>query len=115
VERFEELLFEAIDDTVRQVFGESNSELIYALMERHVMVKQKDVGERIDAFHAYLEKLVGSEGAQIIQNTSIKRLCLKLRREYEEVKKYFSVLDELYELKFKLLIPSLRGESSVCN
>ena len=115
MERFEELLFEAIDDTVRQVFGESNSELIYALMERHGMVKQKDVGERIEAFHAYLEKLVGSEGAQIIQATSIKRLCLKLQREYEEVEKYFTVLDELYEIKFKLLIPSLRVESSVCN
>jgi len=115
VERFDELLFEAIDDTIKLVFGEPTYKLIYTFMERHVMVKREEVGEKIAVFYAYLEKLVGSEGARILQNTSIKRLCLKLQREYEEVEKYFSFLDELYEIKFKLLVPSLKEESSVCN
>ncbi len=75
----------------------------------------REVRGEIDVFYAFLERLFGSERAQIIQSTSIKCLCLKLRREYAEVEKYSSVLDELYEIKFKLLIPSLRGESSVCN
>jgi len=114
VERFGELLFEATDDTMRRVFGKS-AELIYALMERHVRVKREEVGEKIEALYSYLEKLIGSEGAQIIQKASIKRLCLKLQREYEEVEKYFSVLDELYEIKFKLLTPSLKEGRSVCN
>jgi len=114
VERFGELLFEATDDTMRRVFGKS-AELIYALMERHVRVKREEVDEKTEAFYSYLEKLLGSEGARIIQNTCIKRLCLKLQREYEEVEKYFSVLDELYEIKFKLLTPSPKGERSVCN
>jgi hypothetical protein len=114
LERFGELLFEAIDDTIRGVFGKS-AELIYMLMERHVMIKREEVGEKIDDFYSYLERLLGSEGAQIIQNTSIKRLCLKLQREYEEVEKYFTVLDELYEIKFKLLIPSSKKEHSVNN
>ncbi len=112
---FGELLFETMDDTIRQVFGESASELIYTLMQRHVLLKREEVGEKIEAFYAYLEKLLGSERAQIIQATSLKRLCLKLRREYEEVERYFSALDELYEIKFKLLASSLKRERSVRN
>ncbi|MFQ6032457.1 MAG: hypothetical protein ACE5K2_05995 [Candidatus Zixiibacteriota bacterium] len=115
MDRFDELLFEAIDDTIRLVFGESASELIYTSMERQILLKREEVGGKIEAFYAYLEKLLGSEGAQIIQTTSIKRLCLKLRREYEEIETYFSFLDELYEIKFKLLASSLKEERSKCN
>jgi hypothetical protein len=114
LERFGELLFEAIDDTMRWVFGKS-TELIYTLMERHVMVKREEIGEKIEVFYSYLERLLGSEGAHVIQNASIKRLCLKLQREYEEVEKYFTVLDELYEIKFKLLIPSSKKKRPICN
>jgi len=115
VKRFGELLFETMDDTIRQVFGESASELIYTLVEKHVLLKREEVGNKIEAFYVLLGKLFGSEGAQIIQETSLKRLCLKLRREYEEIEGYFSFLDELYEIKFKLLTLSFREESSVCN
>jgi hypothetical protein len=114
LERFGQLLFESIDDTMRRVFGKS-AELIYTLMERHVRVKREDFGENVEVFYSYLERLLGSEGAHVIQSASIKRLCLKLQREYEEVEKYFTVLDELYEIKFKLLTPSSKKERSICN
>lgn len=116
MEGFSQLLSKAVDDTMRQVLGESASKLIYRLVERHVFLKREEVGEKIEIFYAYLEKLLGSERAQILQNTSLKRLCQKLRREYEEVEKYFSVLDELYEIKFKLLTPSFKEKGrSVCD
>jgi len=38
-----------------------------------------------------------------------------LRREYEEIEKYFSFLDRLYETKFKLLTSLLEEKRSVCN
>jgi len=115
MERFSGLLSEAMDDTLRRVLGEATSELIYGLMERQVLVKREEVGEKIEAFYAYLEKLLGSEGAQVIEAVSLKRLCLKLRREYEEIEKYFSFLDRLYETKFKLLTSLLEEKRSVCN
>jgi len=115
LKRFGDLLFEATDETIRLIFGESLSVLIYRLMERHVSLRREEVDEKIEAFYAFLEKLLGSEGAQIIKVASLKRLCLGLRREYEEVEKYFSFLDELYEVKFKLLAPLLKEERSVCN
>jgi len=113
---FGELLSEALNDTMRHVFGEPVCELIYRLVERHVSLKQEEIGEKIDAFYAFLEKLLGSEQTQIVHAASLKRLCLKLQREYEEIEKYFSVLDELYEIKFKLVTPSFNGQGrSVCN
>jgi len=46
---------------------------------------------------------------------SVKRLCLKLKQEYEEVEDYFSFLDKLYEMKFNLLTPSKDEEHSAHN
>ena len=115
MEKFGELLAETMNATIREVFGESASELIYRLAEKHVSLKREEVGEKIEAFYAYLEKLLGSERAQIVQAVSLKRLCFKLKQEYEEVEKYFSFLDELYEIKFKLLTASCKEEHSVCN
>jgi len=114
VEKFGELLWETMDDTLRRVLGEHVAELIYGLMGRSVSFKRKEIAEKIEAFYAYLEELFGSEGAQVIQGTSLKRLYLKLWREYEEIETYFSVLDELYEVKFKLSAPSSK-DGSVCN
>jgi len=59
--------------------------------------------------------LVGSEVAQIILTISLKDLCAHLQREYEEIEKYFSLLDELYEVKFRLLASFLKEERSACN
>jgi len=115
VKGFGELLSETMSVTMMQVFGESCSELIYRLMERQVSLKREEVGEKIEAFQAYMNKLVGSEVAQIILATGLRGLCAGLRREYEEVEKYFLLLDELYDVKFRLLAPFLREERSVCN
>ena len=106
MERFGELFSEAINATMKRVFGESASELIYRLSERQAFLKREEVGERIEVFQAYLQRLVGLEISQIILATSLKELCTTLQREYEEVEKHFSFLDELYEVKFKLLSPS---------
>jgi len=115
VKKFGDMLSESMDVTMRQVFGESASELIYKLMERHVSLKRGEVGVKIEAFHAYLGRLVGSGVAQIILSIGLKGLCTELRREYEEIENYFWLLDELYEIKFGLLASSLKEEGSVCN
>ena len=89
--------------------------MIYRLMERQVSLKREEVGEKIEDFQAYVKRLVGSEVTQLIIATSLEGLCAELRREYEEIERYFAFLDELYEIKFKLLTPFVREERSVCN
>jgi hypothetical protein len=115
VKGFRNLLAESMDLAVRQVLGESASELIYSLMERQAALKQDEIGEKIEAFAAYLERLLGSERACILEVAGLNRLCLMLRREYEEVEKYLSLLDELYEVKFRLMVPSGKEEGSAWN
>ena len=116
MKRFGVLLSEVMDITMKEIFGESTSELIFRLMERQVSLKRKEVGEKVEAFHAYLKRLVGSEVAQIILARGLKNLCAELRREYEEIEKYFVFLDELYEIKLNLLALSPKEEErSACN
>lgn len=106
MERFGKLLTASLDATMRQIFGDSASELIYSLMERQARLKPEEAGENIEAFHAYVRRLVGSEIAQIILAAGLKKLCAEVQREYEQVESHLSLLDALYEIKFKLLTPS---------
>lgn len=106
MEKFNALMSEALDDTLRLVLGESASDFIHSFVESHPSPKL-EVDKDIDATIAYLEKLIGKEGAQIIKTVSIKRLCLKIKKEYEAVEAHFLFLDELYDMKFSLLSPLL--------
>ena len=99
---FNDLLFEALDDTLRLMLGENIYELVHSLKERRRALNIKEASNEIESTITYLEKLLGKEGAQIIRTVSIKRLCLKLKKEYEEVEAHFLLLDQLYEMKFKL-------------
>jgi hypothetical protein len=114
METFKELMFETLEETVRMILGENISQLINSLKQRQTSLKLNENGNNNDVNITYLEKLLGKEGAQIIQAISIKRLYLKLKREFEEVEKYFVFLDELYEMKFRLLVSSSK-KSSPCN
>jgi hypothetical protein len=115
MEKFDELMFEALNDTLRLVLGETVSQLIYSLTKGQPLLQLNETSNSNVVSITYLEKLLGKEGAQIIQTISIKRLCLKLKREYEEVEAHFSFLDELYEMKFKLLAPLLKGKHATHN
>ena len=115
MEKFNELMFEALDDTLRLVLGETVSQLIHSLTKRQPLLQLEEASNSNAITVTYLEKLLGKEGAQIIQTISIKRLCFKIKREYEEVEVHFSFLDELYEMKFKLLAPLQNGMYSTHN
>jgi hypothetical protein len=115
MDNFDELMFEALEDTLRMVLGENVSNLVHSFTERKAALKLKEAGKNIDDTIADLEKLLGKEGAQIIQTISIKRLFLKLKQEYEEVEAHFTVLDELYEMRFKLLAPLINEKNSEHN
>ena len=102
MDRFNDLMFEALDDTLKLMLGESISELIHSFTKRRQSLNLNEVSNEIESIIAYLEKLLGKEGAQIIRTVSIKRLCFKLKQEYEELEAHFLLLDQLYEMKFKL-------------
>jgi hypothetical protein len=109
---FTDLMFEALEDTLRLVLGENISNLIHSFTKSQSELKLKEISNNINDIIAYLEKLLGKEGAQIIQIISIKRLFLKLKQEYEEVEAHFLLLDELYKMKFELLVPLINRKTA---
>ena len=115
MKRFGELLSASLDVTMRQIFGESASELIISLVERQAGVKREEAGKKIEAFHACVSRLVGSEIAQMILVESLKKLCAEVQREYEQVESYFSFLDALYKVKFEILTSSSNEKRLVCS
>jgi len=115
MERFSELLSRSLDVTIRQIFGDSASELIYSLMEKQAHLKREEAGKNLEALHAYVRRLVGSEIAQMLLVEGLKKLCAEVEREYEQVESYLSLLDALYEIKFKLLTPSSNEKRPVCS
>lgn len=106
MKRFDVLLSESLDTAIRSVFGDIASEVICSCMERYISLKKEEAGCKIDVFSVFLERLLGSEGARIIQTVGLWFLCIKLKHEYENVEEYLSLLDMLYEVKFKMLAPS---------
>jgi hypothetical protein len=112
METFADLMFEALEDTLRLVLGENISNLVHSFTKSQSALKVKEISNNIDDVIAYLEKLLGKEGAQIIQAISIKRLFLKVKQEYEEVEAHFLLLDELYKMKFELLAPLINEKTA---
>jgi len=115
MENFNELMFEALEDTLRLLLGKRASKLICSLTERQASPKLEEADNNIEGIISYLEKLLGKGGTQVIQTVSIKRLCLKLKQEYEEVESYFLFLDKLYEMKSKLCASSPNKTCSAYN
>jgi len=105
MEQFKNLFLNATNNTMKYVFGQS-AEIIYEIIEEKFRIKREEISEKTSEFYSHLEKLIGSEGARVIQNTSLRCLCLKLQEEYEEVEEHLLILDELYKKKFELLFPS---------
>ena len=110
MESFNKLLSEATNNVLTSLLGESISELVYGAIERYSQLRREEIGEKTEAFFDQLGKLVGSEGARVIQAVSLRHLSRRLEGEYEEVETYLSFLDKLNELKFALLAPSVNAE-----
>jgi len=87
MKKFGELLLESIDSTVRLIFGESTSALIYTLTERQALLKREEIAEKPEVFSAGLEGLMVS-AAPVIENLILKNLYSTLELEFEEKKGY---------------------------
>ncbi len=115
MKKFDLLLFETTSDTLERIFGCAFSKRIFGAAERFLSLKREEIGQNFDAFQLYLEKLLGQQQAMIIQSVTLTYLCRRLKEEYEEIDSYFSLLDKLYEAKFKLAASPCMEERPTCN
>ena len=88
---------ETVDETLKQVFKEEGTKVIYDFLENHSSLKLGDVANKPEVFSASLERLMVS-AAQVIEQTILKKLYSRLGMKFEE-KKGYNFSDYIRELR----------------
>jgi len=96
MERLKDLLVQAIDETLNQIFREEGVSIIYNFLERESQLKREDISSKTEAFSAGLRKLLGS-GAPVIEKLILRNLCHQLELKFVQ-KKGHSFSDYAKEL-----------------
>ena len=94
--RIGDLLVQAIDETLNQIFREEGASAIYGFLENVSQLKREDISSKTEAFSTGLRKLLGS-GAPVIENLILKNLCHQLELKFVQ-KKGHSFSDYAKEL-----------------
>lgn len=82
-ETLDDLLLEAIDEMLRQVFEEIGTKVIYGFLGNNSHLKREEIPEKPEVFSAGLKRLLGS-GAPVIEDLILKCLYSKLESQFEE-------------------------------
>ena len=86
-ERLDDLLFDAVDETLTCVFKEAGVEVIYDFLENNSHLKRVEIAEKPEVFSAGLERLLGS-AAPVIEKMILKNVYRKLGLRFREKKGY---------------------------
>jgi len=97
IETLDDLLLKVIDDTMREVFRETGTEVICSFLENNCHLKREEIAEKTEVFSTGLKKLLGS-GAQVIEKLILKNLYSRLELKIEE-KKGYAFSDYIKELR----------------
>jgi hypothetical protein len=85
--RVDDLLLSAVDETLKQVFKEEGTKVIYDFIENKCHLKLEEIVEKSDIFSAGLERLLIS-AAPVIEKMILKNLYRKLELEFVEKEGY---------------------------
>jgi len=99
-DEFETLLLKAIDDSLKQVFGENAAQIIYHYLESNQSIKQEEIPEKLEAFTEGLAKFFGS-GARVVENVILTNLNPKIDPKHK-MKGDRKFVDYVNELKSRL-------------
>ena len=94
-----EIFVEVVDETLKQIFSDDGTKVIYDFLEKHSNLKLKDVAKKPEIFSASLERLLIS-AARVIEQNILKNLYSRLEVKFEE-KQGYEFADYIMELKGK--------------
>jgi len=97
MERLDDLLVKVVDETLREVFKEAGTKVIYDFLENSSHLKREEIAEKPEVFSAGLERLMAS-AAQVIEKLILKNLYSKLGLKVEE-KEGYEFSDYIKELR----------------
>ena len=87
VRSLDNLLLDAVDETLRHIFKEEGAKVISNFLENKCDLKREEIGEKAEDFSAGLERFLGS-AAPVIEKMILKNLYSKLELKFEEKKGY---------------------------
>lgn len=88
---------EAVDETLKQIFKEEGTQVIYDFLEKKSGLKLEEVADNPEALSASLETLMAS-ATQVIEQTILKKVYSKTGLKFEE-KSGYTFSDYVKELK----------------
>ena len=91
------LFAEAIDDTLKQIFKEDGTRVIYEFLETHTRLKLEEVADKPKVFSDSLERLMVS-AARVIETVILKNLYSKMGLKFKE-KPGYNFSDYVKELR----------------
>ena len=83
----DDLLLSAVDETLKPVFREEGTKVIYDYLENNSHLKREEIAERPEIFSAGLETLMLS-AAPVIEKFILKNLYCKLGLRFREKEGY---------------------------
>jgi len=83
----DDLLINVVDETLKQVFREEGTKVIYVFIKNHSHLKREEIAEKPEVFSADLKRLLSS-GAPVVEKMILKNLYSKLELKFEERKGY---------------------------
>jgi hypothetical protein len=93
------LLFDAVDETLRHVFKEEGANFIFHYLENKCCLNLRRIAEEPEDFCAGLERFLGS-AAPVMEKMVLKNLYSKLELKFEE-KEGYKFSDYVKELREK--------------
>jgi hypothetical protein len=98
-EDWNSIFTETVDSTLKQIFKEDGTRVIYKFLESHSRLKLEDVADKPKVFSDSLETLMVS-AARVIETVILKNLYSRMGLKFKEKKGY----------KFSDYIKDLREE-----
>ena len=93
----DDLLLSVIDETMRQIFNEAGTKVIYDYLMNNHHLKLEEFAEKPEVFSAGLERLMVS-AARVIEQMILKNLYRMLGLKFEE-KTAYEFSDYIKELR----------------
>jgi hypothetical protein len=85
--RLDDLLLSVVDETMRQIFRDAGTKVIYDYLANNSHLKREEIAEKPEVFSAGLERLMVS-AARVIENLILKNLYSRLGLKFEEKEGY---------------------------
>jgi hypothetical protein len=99
-ETLDNLLLKVVDKTMKQVFTETGTKVIYDFLKNNSRLKREEIAKKPKIFSTGIKKLMGS-GAPVIEKMILKNLYSKLELKLEE-KDGYEFSDHIKELRKRL-------------